>query len=283
MYFGIWIRKGLWTVLLGWELNWWYRCRWKPLKVGFQQAFDSQRKRRGKQKTEERGEREEWSKYGSFEFWPGRQIGSTSETEHIKKRKSGRFLHFPRRRPAQMKLLSMCSPHQPRSPSPSRNPPSLPRSVCLSLQLFTSVPILSTSNSASQAPLSAAVPLSHLFSAPYVNLFLSISLPLSQSCFLSPEFFLSIPSVGTVCGRMRCFNESVLSSSFEGGQWLMQEGGESTQTGEPCAHTNTRAWINTLTRLAVCARVCNTSVEMPASLHLTETVTLPGPDGKNSW
>lgn len=101
--------------------------------------------------------------------------------------------------------------------------------------------------------------------------------------FCLQSFFFSIPSVGTVCGRMRCFNKSILSSSFEGGQWLMQEGGESTQTGEPCARTNTRAWINTLTRLAVCVRVCNTSVEMPASLHLTETVTLPGPDGKNSW
>lgn len=137
------------------------------------------------------------------------------------KRKSGRFRHLPRRRPAQMKLSSM---RTPTSPAPHRLSGIIPPPLCLSFvpALHVSVfpPLFHLELRYASSPLLPAERLSHRLSTPYVNLFPCFSLfhyhyltlPLS---FPSSLFLVLVPSLCSIAGRMRCFNESVLSPSLE--------------------------------------------------------------------
>lgn len=175
-------------------------------------------------------ERSEGSKYGSFEFWPGRQIGSASETQHMKRGNLGDFSICHRGSLYKWNYHPCAQPPTPLSIAFQES--SICPAVCLSFQLVISVfsYILHLYLWGLSHP---QLPLSHLFSSPCVNLFLfflSIPLPLSQ--FFSLPLARN-PSLGSFGGGMRCFNESVLSSSLEGGQWLMQEGGESTYICKP--------------------------------------------------
>lgn len=93
-----------------------------------------------------------------------------------------------------------------------------------------------------------------LFHYHYLRVFFPLSFLIS----------IAIPSFGTVRGRRRCFNESVLSSSL--GQvdndWCREEVKPADWIAV-CTNKHT-SMTHTLTRLAVCLHVHRTSVEMPA-------------------
>lgn len=129
-----------------------------------------------REREKQKGAGREQSKYGSFEFCPSRQIGSASEARHMKTRNLGEILHSPARRSAQMKLPSMWTPPpppQPLSSSPSRNPPSLPLSAYLPLQLLTSPPLPPQANICIPgASLASSTSVTPFFSSRYVNPFL---------------------------------------------------------------------------------------------------------------
>lgn len=96
--------------------------------------------------------------------------------------------------------------------------PSFCQSSSLCLHLFF---LVSKSNSA-EAQLSFPHTGARLS---FYELIFSVSLP----SFLSSP--LAVASLGSVDGRMRRLNESVLSPPLEGGQWWMQGGDENMQRG----------------------------------------------------
>lgn len=144
----------------------------------------------------ERG-RSEQIKYGSLEFWPGRRIGTASETQHMKRGNLGNFsicygggLHKCNDH--------SCAPRQTRrSSSPSRNPTSPPLSIsqASSSALRLSSPPLTLV--VSQVSISPA----H-FPPPLHMLILTISLRLSESFF---SFCLTVTLFGSIGGRMEVF------------------------------------------------------------------------------
>lgn len=106
------------------------------------------------------------------------------------------------------------------------NPPTLafqesliPPSVCFPLQLFTSPSILATSNPACISGASlVSSSLRHTFPPPRHML---ICFSLFHYHYREFFFLTSPSSCSENGGRMRRFNESVLSPSLEGGQRLM--------------------------------------------------------------
>lgn len=167
-------------------------------REGLKVALDKTYAERREQQKVERG-RSEQIKYGSLEFWPGRRIGTASETQHMKRGNLGNFsicygggLHKCNDH--------SCAPRQTqRSSSPSRNPTSLPLSIfqASSSALRLSSPPLTLV--VSQVSISPAV-LAHI--PPLHMLILSISLRLSESFF---SFCLTVTLFGSISGRMEVF------------------------------------------------------------------------------
>lgn len=136
-------------------------------REGLKVALDKTYAERREQQKVERG-RSEQIKYGSLEFWPGRRIGTASETQHMKRGNLGNFsicygggLHKCNDH--------SCAPRQTqRSSSPSRNPTSLPLSIfqaSSSARRLSSPPLTLV---VSQVSISPAV-LAHIPPTPYVN------------------------------------------------------------------------------------------------------------------
>lgn len=113
------------------------------------------------------------SKYGSFEFWPGRQIGSASETQHMKRGNLGDFSICHRGSLYKWNYHPCTQPPTPLSMAFQES--SICPAVCLSFQLV--IPVFSYILHLYLWSLShPQFPLSHLFSSPCVNLFLFFSL-----------------------------------------------------------------------------------------------------------
>lgn len=139
----------------------------------------------------------------------------------MKRGNLGDFSHLPQKRPAQMKLSSMYTPTS--SASPSRNPPLVPpphfSRLSLTSALFACTHQLHLSLRCIPA---ASISLCHIFFLSHMLICFSV-LSLFHYHYLRvfpPSSLKLVPSFpGSIDGgRMRCFNESVLSSSLEGGQ-----------------------------------------------------------------
>lgn len=141
------------------------------------------REREKERETDREREKSKGSKYGSFEFRPGRRIGSASETQHMKRGNLADFSICHRGGLHKWNYHPCAPPSTPLSIVFQES--SLPSSVCLSFQPFTSPPVFSTFKITvvSRTPVSPALP--SVTPSPPLHMLIcfSISLPLSQRFF----------------------------------------------------------------------------------------------------